>query len=405
MEKCIIYIGEFDMRNENVQAHLVKNNGRIFTSLGYKVVYIGVNREKNSFKEIQTLPPIATDENCLYYELPNSLNAAGVLKCGIVCRYILHIFSVLREKYDIAYIISYQSPTYAIAIKKIAIWCRKKCVKYIVNCADLPIFELQSPFKKFVMKVNWKFLHRWNKKYADGVISVSRFIDDFYYKKGRSSVIVPPLFDSDNFVFSTQPNEITTFIYAGLPFVITNREASPKGMKDRLDKIIDLFLTLSGTGVPYVFKVIGISKEDYLAGVPRHTNALKNEKQIRFLGKFNHEETLSAVAAADFSINYRDENLMTKAGFSTKIVESVSLGTPVVINPIGDTFCYLETGVSGFALCENSNANVDLLRQLCEKNADERWQMKRKCYEKHTFSTEAYKCDIQNFLNSLRKEI
>ena len=31
--KAVVYIGEFDLRNENVQAHLVKNNGKLLKQL------------------------------------------------------------------------------------------------------------------------------------------------------------------------------------------------------------------------------------------------------------------------------------------------------------------------------------------------------------------------------------
>ena len=44
MDSCIVYIGDFDFRNENVQAHLVKNNGKVLNSLGYHIEYIGINR-------------------------------------------------------------------------------------------------------------------------------------------------------------------------------------------------------------------------------------------------------------------------------------------------------------------------------------------------------------------------
>jgi hypothetical protein len=37
--KAVVYIGEFDLRNENVQAHLVKNNGKLLKQLGYEVFF------------------------------------------------------------------------------------------------------------------------------------------------------------------------------------------------------------------------------------------------------------------------------------------------------------------------------------------------------------------------------
>ena len=398
MDNCIVYIGDFDFRNENVQAHLVKNNGKIFNRLGFHVEYIGINRCVSSFRE---LTAYTLNDGNGYLELPETLNTAGLLKIGKVCKTISDKLNEIKKSYNVSYVITYQSPTYALAVKKIAVWCKKNGVKYIVNCADIPTFDLQSPIRKTVMKANWDYLHRINKKYADGVIAVSKYIRDFYSKPGRASTVLPPLFDS----YETEPdfvsNNIASFVYAGIPFKITGKEANPEGMKDRLDKVIDLFLTLSENGTKYVFDIIGISKEDYLSGVPRHIKPLENETKIRFLGRHSHAETLKIVSNADFSINYRDENLMTKAGFSTKIVESVSLGTPVIINSISDTFDYLTPDSDGFILCGKTERDVEKLTRLCALSQSERLNIKRKLYEKKIFDTANYESNINSFFESL----
>lgn len=404
MDNCIVYIGDFDFRNENVQAHLVRNNGKILNRLGFHVEYIGINRAVSSFRELPLLSPYSLNDGNGYLELPDTLNTAGLLKAGKVCKTITDKLDEIKRSYAVSYVISYQSPTYAVAVKKIAVWCKKNGVKYIVNCADLPTFDLQSPIRKAVMKINWDYLHRINKKYADGVIAVSKFIQDFYSKPGRASTVLPPLFNSCKAEPDFTSNNIATFVYAGIPFKITGREANPEGMKDRLDKVIDLFLRLSEIGSEYVFNIIGISKEDYLSGVPRHIKPLENETKIRFLGRHSHAETLKTVSNADFSINFRDENLMTKAGFSTKIVESVSLGTPVIINSISDTFDYLSHGVTGFLLTGDLTDDTLMLKQLCEKSIEERLNLKRQCRDAKIFSIEKYQDKFNDFLNSLRKE-
>jgi hypothetical protein len=69
------------------------------------------------------------------------------------------------------------------------------------------------------MTLNWNYLHKINKKYMDGLISVSRYIEKFYHKEGTPSVIIPPLYDEsvDNNYYTS---DVTTFVYAGTPFVI-----------------------------------------------------------------------------------------------------------------------------------------------------------------------------------------
>lgn len=401
--KCIVYIGDFDLRNENVQAHLVRNNGKILTSLGYIVAYIGVNRKKTSFQEIAELSKLHLNDDEMYFELPNTLNLKGLTKYRRLCKSITRFLDGFSNNYCVKYVVSYQSPTYAVAIKKIAKWSHKNGAKYIVNSADLPIFELQSPIKGFVMKHNWDYLHKVTNKYADGVIAVSKYIDSFYKKKGRPSIIVPPLFDTKPIEFEAQPNPVPTFVYAGLPFIITGHEALTSGMKDRLDLIVDLFTELSKSGVPYIFQIIGISKEDYLDSVPRHRDALSSESRISFWGRLNHKETLSFIKQADFSINYREENLMTKAGFSTKIVESISVGTPVIINSISDIFVYLQNGKDAFMLSDSFNDNVNVLKLLCGCFPEQRLAFKRNLFEKRIFDVENYVDSINSFFESVDK--
>ena len=404
MSSCIVYIGDFDFRNENVQAHLVKNNGKILTALGYHVEYIGINRKESSFEAISKLPLLQLENGNCYYELPETLNIKGLFKTLEVCQAIINKLDELQKQYDISHIITYQSPTYSIAIKKITKWCQEHKVHYIVNCADLPTFELQSPLRKIVMKANWNYLHKVNKKYADGVIAVSKFIAEFYDKPGRASVVIPPLFDVVENITHVKPNDTATFIYAGTPFKITGREASPDGMKDRLDKVIDYFLLLSEQGKKYTLNIVGINKNDYLNGVPRHATALGNESNIVFWGKHSHEDTLRMVSESDFSINYRDENLMTKAGFSTKIVESVSLGTPVIINEISDTFDYLMDGISGFVMSTDVES-LKMLSSLCEMKVDERIEIKKKCLKTKTFHWQNYEDCFAKFLENVQKQM
>lgn len=401
MDKCIVYIGDFDFRNENVQAHLVRNNGKMLNFLGYHMEYIGINRKITSFKEVSLAPECRTSN---YLELPDTLNAVGALKIGKIINIIIKELNKLKKIYTICGIITYQSPTYAFAISTIAKWCKKNRVSYIVNCADIPTFELQPFIRRIVMKANWHYLHKTNQKRADGVIAVSKFIADYYGKPNRSIAVIPPTFDlsgagvSENKISS---DNTVRFIYAGIPFKVTGREATPEGMKDRLDKIIDMFIRLSTDGVEFNFDIFGISKEDYLSGVPRHAVALVGENKIRFGGRLNHAETLQMVARADFSINYRDENLETKAGFSTKVVESVSVGTPVIINSISDTFFYLKDGSDGFMLSGDIEKDIEKLKMLCLMTQEERSVLKRNLYEKKIFDVTKYKDTMDYFLSSL----
>ena len=394
-QRCVVYIGDFDLRNQNVQAHLVKNNAKILNKLGYVVAFIGVNRNA-SYEEIKSFPSIDLGAGNLYLELENTLSFKGLLKYGQTTRRIVNFIDFTSHVLNVKFIISYQSPTFSPILKKVAKWCKKNDVKYIVNCADITIFESQPWLRRIAMTLNWNYLHKINKKYADGLISVSRYIEKFYYKDGLPSIIIPPLFDDyDDTCFEL--SKFTTLVYAGFPFVL-KKKVKTVGMKDRLDIIVDLCLKLTDKGMKYNLVIIGITKDLYLTCIPRHKEALEKNSDIVFMGRLSHNETLKVVRNADYMINYRDRNIMNEAGLSTKVVESVSLGTPVVMNSVGDNFLYLREGITGFELLGNVDKDVELLKSLCKKNYNERKNLKNSCTGDRTFSTEKYESKFHDFL-------
>lgn len=398
--KTIVYIGDFDLRNQNVQAHLVRNNGKMLARLGYKVFYIGTNRECTTFEEVKKLPQVEEYRE-RYLELPNTLTAGGLFQSRRIEKTIIGYLDYLHKDHEIYHVITYQAPTYAHSLKIISQWCKRNKALYIVNCADLPVFDSQVLIRRIVMNMNWKQMHNINKRMADGIISVSRYIDNFYKKEGRPSVIIPPLFDELSLEAKYSTNERATFIYAGTPFVINGTATNTKGMKDRLDYIVDIMLKLEGENIPFQLDIVGITLEDYCTCIPRHDKSVRASKNIVFHGRQSHRSTLQKLVAADYMINYRDYNLMTEAGMSTKVVESVSVGTPVVMNDIGDTFMYLEEGVSGIRLTEDFNDNVRTVRALCMKSAEDRKCAKEKTRGKEVFSIERYAQSMNIFLEKV----
>lgn len=397
-QKSVIYVGDFDLRNQNVQAHLVRNNAKILNRLGFRVAFIGVNREA-TYEEIDNLPKLDVGEGNLSLEVENTLTTKGILKYKETANRILNFMDVVAEASDVQFVISYQSPTYALILKKIAKWCVKNRAKYIVNCADIPVLTAQPLIRRVVMTWNWNCLHKINKKTANGVVAVSRYIERFYHNDNVPSVIIPPLFD-DYIEGEFDLAECPTFVYAGTPFIL-KENVKPVGMKDRLDIIVDLFLQISALDVKYQLMVIGISKEQYTKCIPRHKNDLINNTDIIFMGRLPHQDTIQAVKNADYMINYRDINIMNEAGLSTKLVESVSLGTPVVMNSVGDSFLYIREGVTGFELSGDSEQDIATLISLCCKTVDERKSLKSNCVGDRTFALNKYEEKFKNFLEKV----
>ena len=400
----IVYIGDFDFTNENVQSFLVRNNGKIFTNLGYRVAYIGVNRKQKSLNSTkQRITKKVFDDGNFYLELPDTLNLKGILSFRRICKIILSELDSLNCNDEVDYVVTYQSPTYSYLLKYIGKWCKKNTIPYIVNCADLPIFSQQKFIRRIIMKINWEYMHKVNKKYSNGVISVSKYIQNFYKKENCAYIIIPPLFDDtcidfDNFT----SNKVATFVFAGTPFKFTGSIVKTDSMKDRLDLIIDYFYELSLKGINYKFAIAGITKDDYIVSVPRQKEILDNCLDIEFYGCLDHKHTMQIVANSDFSISYRVENTMTKAGFPTKVVESISVGTPVIMNRISDVFDYLVAEESIFELSHVNKENVMLIEKLCLLTPNERKNIKDRVVLKGIFNYGRYIEPMKSFLLSVK---
>lgn len=402
-KRCVVYIGDFDIRNQNVQAQLVLNNGRMLHDLGYFIIYIGINRHMQTVSEFDNTL-FKTELGDCYYELPYSLSVRGVFLYPFIRKKLIAYLGVISKNFDISQIITYQAPTFATIISTIVRFCNIKKIPYIVNCADIPTFNTRSVPIKLIMTLNWGLLHVLNKKYAVGVIAVSSYIKNFYYKEGRPSVIIPPLFYSNlKQTTNHKIGNVVSFVYAGTPFVTSIANTKVEGMKDRLDIIIDWFIDLTNDGYDFTFRIIGLTKDEYCRCVPRQREYLKHNQNIVFLGKLPHDLVLENIADADFSINYRDKNRMTEAGFSTKIVESISMGTPVIINNIGDVHLYIENGKNGYILDENLDNNYGIIKMICKLDFAIRLDMKKKCLESKMFNKDNYLNILNSFLISVCK--
>ena len=68
---------------------------------------------------------------------------------------------------------------------------------------------------------------------------------------------------------------------------------------------------------------------------------------IHFWGRVSHSEALAIVASSNYSIIIREPTRKNNAGFPTKFVESISLGTPVLCNKFSDVDRYLTDNQNG----------------------------------------------------------
>ena len=90
-----------------------------------------------------------------------------------------------------------------------------------------------------------------------------------------------------------------------------------------------------------------------------------------------------------------------KAGYSTKVAESLALGTPIICNNIGGTDVDINDSETGFKVndCE-TNTLRKLVKKVTEMNEEDYSKMRRVCinYAKNRYAAQNYSMLLLNFI-------
>ena len=222
--------------------------------------------------------------------------------------------------------------------KAFRIWNRmmfgNKFYKYIIK----NYLELDLLFVVDLMPNAFKKIIKLKKKYNCTLIhdSVEWYSKEHFQKLANKTIRIPVIMDIKkiDFRIKVKPNDKIVFSYAGGP-----------GKKDFLREIINGFALLNSNELKKIeINIIGVNKQQLI-------NLCEvDEKAIDVLGtclkihgRVERSKAVDYIKNSDYSLLIRDENLRyAKAGFPTKIVESLACGTPPLCNYSSDLELYLE---------------------------------------------------------------
>ncbi len=227
----------------------------------------------------------------------------------------------------------------------------RKIKKRARQCGALLVHdsvEWYSPeeFKDGARNISYRLKERTNchlVKRGWRVMAISTYLQKHFQKQADKAVRIPVIADVRSIPFRTEiyaPNEKTRFVYVGSP-----------GRKDYLKEMLEAFCLLEKELLSRIeLHLVGINEQQLFSVCevePATILALSNVLVAH--GRLPHEEAKKHVLDADYSLLFRDANLRyAKAGFPTKIVESLSCGTPPVCNLSSDLGLYLKDGENAF---------------------------------------------------------
>jgi len=333
--KNILYIGGFELPDKNAAAQRVVANGKLLRSLGHNVKFLGVSKDKY-FSNLD-------ESHNKYYDFDTwSINYPKTTKEWI--KYVTEIkkIELLIETHKLKpdIIIIYNFP--AISCGKLIKFCRENNIKLIADITEWYGHNVNS-ILGLIKFIDSELRMRYYHKKLDGLICISKFLYDYYKNSVKNLIQLPPLVD-----LSDEKWKVEVIVYAGSP-----------GGKDKINLLIDALLQIENISEILEFRIIGITKEDFLLRYNYTDNQIESLSKFSvFLGRLPHTVVIKEVTNADFSAFLRENNKTNNAGFPTKFVESISCGTPVITNKTSNVEDYLIEGENGFWLELNANKSI-----------------------------------------------
>lgn len=393
MSRTIFYIGDFKSTIMDAQCQLVLGNCMILRDLGYNVVLIG--NDPNAATEDPILSKQYID-GFEFYNIAFDRSVKGIFK---IRKNTKKVVSILAQYDTPQFIFFYGTPGFAEQLNQLYLWCKRRNVKMVYNCVDISSLAHGSKFERFAKNVDKKVKENFIVHKADAVLAVSSYIKQYYYeKKPKPISIIPPLKDINTNALQENSNSIIDIVYVGVPFPTDGRIVDEAAYKDRIDLFIDLLLSVKGKTRPFCLNIYGLTEEQYVRTVQRQKEKLEhNSEIIQFHGRIPHQESIERLMKADYSVVYRSVNEMTMAGFSSKLVESIWSGTPVIMTDTSDYKQYLSTG----DMCQVIDYQDPITAQeqiiaALNKDINQINSMKKRCYESNIFF-------YKNYIEEMRK--
>lgn len=348
----ILYVGGFVLPDRNAAAQRVIAIAKGFRDLGHRVVFLNYS---DQVKES-------------HWAVYSGFDCYNMPKRGMYQHLtsIEDAVSIIEEK-QITAVVAYNYP--AVAMRKLISWCRKHGVKCYADVTEWYVAQGNLIFRVIkTLDTEWRM--RLLHPKMDGVIAISDYLYN-YYKDKVPTVKIPPTVDVQDEKWNVQPAERdmdkTVFVYAG----------NTSAQKERLDLILDAASSLQDR-CAMELRIIGITREQYETIYGRKAP----EGYAEFLGRISHTEVIREVTSADWSIIIRDNNKVVQAGFPTKVVESITCGTPVIANGFSNITNYLDEHNS--ILCSQDSIAA-AMEKACENRE---MAVERDLFDYHKYSDE-----------------
>ncbi len=328
----ILYIGRFELPDKEATAQRVIANAKLLSGLGYEIELAGWSDDVPHSAGWRTVNFFGF---CCYEKHKAETSYEKYIMFSDAS---LELQLLEQKKYHT--VIAYNFP--ASALQKILKYCRSNGIRCIGDVTEWYANSNKNYFFRIVRAydsfLRMRILHRK----MNGLFVISKYLQAYY--SDCHTVLLPPLIDKQDpkwHVSGHFPGSVPRLVYAGWP----SRD------KERLDLIVKAVLRISPT-YPVKLDVVGLTKEAYqsLYALTDAQMANIDDGTVCFRGRVSHIETLAYIKEAAYSVIVRQPCRKNDAGFPSKLVESLSCGTPVLTTAISNVTDYVGGGNNGYIL-------------------------------------------------------
>jgi glycosyltransferase involved in cell wall biosynthesis len=404
----VMIVGNFEFPDGNAAGKRVRGIGFILKELGYEPIFVGIDKTLPANYNIEESHRAAYGMDA--YALPYPKGILGWLNYPRSFKKTIQIIEKIGASNVLAFI-AYGNPSISALMNKYRLWSKRNDIFFIADCADWFQFSHKGFIHNIIKFIDTNFQKRYVFPRADGLIAISRFFFNFYGKLGCHMVMLPPVTDvrlcKEKIKCSLKKYDTNAdsvrgkmFVYAGLPFWVSPNTVTDR-FKDRLDRSVELFYKIFKITDRFIFNIYGITREKYLIVLPQHQQMLAEmESHVIFHGNCQPSELEQRIIDADFSILHRDDNLVTRAGFPTKVSESISLGVPVITEKTSNIADYIIDGHNGFLITPENE--LDVMLKIISFSDQAILKMKMNCIQDETFDYRKYVKSMGAFLQTVK---
>lgn len=387
--KKILYVGQIAIEGSASCTH-VQNRARFFSNIGYKVYGLS-EYPKNECDKVK-------DTDFLKYIYMKPFRGKGKIRGAgwIADQFVgIHTYNEIIKTLKVIspdIIILYELNSIVVE-ERIRAYCERHNIRLIIEVTEW--MEVENRKEIATRGIVWQkdIQKRYIDKRCGNIIAISEFLYEHYRNQGCNVIKLPPLvydFADKDQIF--RDRDVVKLHRVKLVF------AGTTDFKDYLEPMLKAIQKINDNEIKIIFDVVGPSPDAIERMLECST---PTQYGINCYGRLSHENTLSIVRKADFSVLMRENKRYAKAGVSTKFVEAMSLAVPSICTAVGGTDVFVSDGVDGFLIKDNSVHEVlDKLVQIVNMDSSKILQMKLNALNtaKHLFSEEQYYKAAKSFL-------